>query len=95
MGNGVAQRNRKIRQDSLREQLSEQCRFQHLLDNLKKIENLDPESPTFKNDLDKYKEANAQRLKLMGYYIPILKAVEHTGDGGGELTITTINYKDA
>ena len=45
-------------------------------DNLKKIEQLDPNSPSFRNELDKYKEANAQRIKLMGYYLPALKQTE-------------------
>ena len=47
-----------------------------LLDNLKKIEGLDASSDTFQNDLAKYKEANAQRIKLMGYYLPALKQME-------------------
>jgi len=71
-----ANQNRKIRQEALREQLAEQCRMQHLFDNLKKIEQLDPNSPSFRNELDKYKEANAQRIKLMGYYLPALKQTE-------------------
>jgi len=71
-----AMENRKIRQEALREQLAEQCRMQHLFDNLKKIEELDPDSKTFINELNKYKEANAQRIKLMGFYLPALKQVE-------------------
>jgi hypothetical protein len=92
VSNSRAHKNRAIRQEELRKQLSEQCRLQHLIDNLIKIENLDPESDTFNNELAKYKEANAQRIKLMSKYIPDLKAVEVTGEGGGGLTIKVTEY---
>jgi len=71
-----AQKNRALRQEALRAQLAEQCRVQHLIDNLKKIEGLDPESDTFANELAKYKEANAQRLKIMAKYLPDIKVTE-------------------
>lgn len=74
-----AHQNRKLRQDNLREWLSEKCTAQHFVDNLNKIENLDPESECFVNELNKYKTANDQRLKVMGKYLPDLKATEITG----------------
>jgi hypothetical protein len=85
-----AQSNRAIRQENLREWLSEKCTAQHFVDNLEKIEGLDPESDTFGNELAKYKTANEQRLKVMCKYLPDLKQTELTGDGGDELTITKI-----
>lgn len=75
-----AQRQKKIRQDSLREWLSEKCTAQHLVDNLEKIEKLDPDSENFSNQLKKYQVANDQRLRIMNKYIPDLKAVELSGD---------------
>ncbi len=93
MSNSVKDRNRAIRQEALRESLIERGRLQYLFDNLKKIEELNPESDTFKNELDKYKEANAQRIKLLGYYLPTLKGVEVSGEGGGQLVVNLTDYK--
>lgn len=75
-----ANQNRKIRQDALREQLAEQCRIQHIIDNIEKIEDLE-------NDMDsltvqRLKAANESRLKLLSKYLPDLKATEITGEGG-------------
>ena len=81
----VAEKNRKARQDSLREWLSEKCTAQHLVNNINKIENLDPECESFSNELAKLKTANEQRLKILDKYLPNLKAIEHTGDGGQDL----------
>lgn len=71
-----AQKQRKLRQDALREWLSEKCTAQHLVDNLLKIENLDPNDESFPNELRKYQVANEQRLKIMGKYLPDLKQQE-------------------
>lgn len=87
-----AQKQRGIRQDSLREWLSKKCTAQHLVDNIKKIEELEPSEENFRNSLDKYKVANEQRIKLLGYYLPMLKGVEVTGDGGKTLTINLVDY---
>lgn len=77
-----AQQNRAMRQESLREWLSEKCTAQHFVDNLEKIEKLDPASETFPNELNKLKTANEQRLKVMNKYLPDLKSQEITGEGG-------------
>ena len=79
--------NRAIRQEALREWLSKKCTAQHLVDNIKKIEELDEESETFTNQLAKYRTANEQRLKIMNKYLPDLRAMEHTGEGGGSIKI--------
>ena len=71
-----AMQNKAIRQDALREWLSKKCTAQHLVDNLEKIESLDTSSETFNNELNKYKEANSQRIKILNYYLPILKQTE-------------------
>lgn len=73
-----AQQNREIRQEELRKQLAEQCRVQHVLDTIKKIEELDEESESFSNALSKLKAANDQRLKLISKYLPDLKQQEIT-----------------
>ena len=89
-----AQQNRAMRQESLRELLAEQCRIQHLIDNLKKIEELDPAQETFANELNKLKVANEQRMKLLNKYLPDLKNVELANDGGGTLTINLVDFSD-
>lgn len=87
-----AQENRAIRQEALREWLSNKCTAQHLVDNLEKIEKLDPSVDNFRNSLDKYKVANEQRLKIMNKYLPDIKNVELANDGGGELTIKLVEF---
>lgn len=84
-----AQENRALRQETLREWLSEKCTAQHLVDNLRKIEELDTSSENFANELNKLKTANEQRLKIMNKYLPDLKAMELTGEGGGAVKTET------
>ena len=81
----AANKNRKLRQDALREWLSEKCTAQHLVDNIQKIEELDPDSESFANELAKYRTANEKRLKILNKYLPDLKSTELTGEGGGDI----------
>ena len=78
MDSGVsrAQANRNMRQDALREYLKERGSVQHLLDLIEKVEGLDPNQPNFDKDLAKYDKAISQRQKLLGKYMPDLKASE-------------------
>ena len=88
-----AQKNRAIRQDALREWLSEKCTAQHLVDNLNKIEKLDPECESFSNTLKKYQVANDQRLKIMNKYLPDLHHSAIEGDSeDGAITINLVSY---
>ena len=87
-GRTVAQRNRSIRQEALREQLAEQCRVQHILDNITKLEDLAVEMDA--NAINRIKSANEQRIKVMGKYLPDLKSTEITGEAGEALRITTV-----
>lgn len=88
MGATRAATNKAIRQDALREQLAEQCRLQHVIDNIEKIEALEIDTKGDKNEIDykdlqvkqftmnKLKTANDQRLKLISKYLPDLKQQE-------------------
>ncbi len=78
MESGVsrAQTNKRIRQETLREYLQERGSVQHLLDLIEKVEGLDPDDPNFDKDLAKYDKAISQRQKLLGKYMPDLKASE-------------------
>ena len=73
-----AARNRKVRQEALRDQLAEQCRVQHILDNIDKIEDLTNDLES--GDIFRLKTANEQRIKLLAKYLPDLKTMELTGD---------------
>lgn len=90
----IAAKNRKIRQDTLREYMQERGSAQYLFDVLEKIEQLDPDSPTFSNDLAKLRTVVDLRFKLLGKYLPDLKSQEITGEGGGELSVKLVNYSD-
>ena len=76
--------NRRIRQEALREWLSKKCTAQHLVDNIIKIEKLDTSSESFTNDLNKWKTANDQRLKILNKYLPDLKSVEVVDEDGND-----------
>ena len=89
-GQTIKQANRDVRQETLREWLSQKCTAQHLVDNIQKIEALDDTSETFVNQLNKLKTANEQRLKVMNKYLPDLKSTEITGESGGAIMITEI-----
>lgn len=71
-----AEANRNMRQDALREYLKERGSVQHLLDLIEKLEALEPTHPDFDKDLAKYDKAISQRQKLLGKYMPDLKASE-------------------
>lgn len=93
------QSNRRIRQEELRSQLAEQCRVQHIIDNIEKIEGLgistegDTQEIDYKDlqvnqfNLSKLKTANEQRIKLLNKYLPDLKSTEVTGEGGGPIAV--------
>jgi hypothetical protein len=81
-------RNRLARQDALREYMQERGSVQYLFDIIEKIEKLDPNSETFQKVVD-------VRHKMLGKYLPELKATEITGEGGGDLQITVSDFKSA
>ena len=77
--------NRAIRQEELREKLAAQGHEQHLLDTLRKIDDLSEEYDSL--EIQRLKAAADIRLKLMSKYLPDLKAQEITGANGNELTL--------
>lgn len=93
MAASTAARNRKLRQDTLREYITERGSVQYLFDLIEKIEQLDPDSSTFTNDLAKYKAALDARIKMVGKYLPELKATELTGEGGDGLVVSLIKRR--
>ena len=84
-----AHKNRAIRQEALREQLASQGHVQHVVDIAQKLVNLD-------NDLDQVKVQRLKaaadiKLKLIAKYIPDLKAMEVTGEGGEKISFKIDN----
>ena len=88
-------RNRKIRQDTLREYMQERGSTQHLFDLIEKIENLDHESDTFNAELSKLKASADLRFKALAKYLPDLKSQEITAEGGDPLQIKIADFKNA
>lgn len=92
-GQTIAQANREIRQESLRDLLTTQGHLQYAIENIVKIEALEP-SDNFNQLHQKYKTAAELRLRLVNKYLPDLKNVELANDGGGELTIRVVDFSD-
>lgn len=93
-----AQSNRRIRQEALREQLAEQCRVQHILEDIKKLDELSglklddfesaedyiAEHSVAKDKASIIKIAMDGRLKLLNKYLPDLKSVEVVDEDGND-----------
>ena len=87
---GHATKNRQVRQEELRNLLREQGHLQHVV---KIIGELSDKKETLSPAMvDRYKIAMNARLKLMAKYIPDLKAVEVTSEGGEPLSIQLTMY---
>ena len=93
MGTTAANKNRAIRQEALREQLSNQKHVEHVVEMLEEIKDLQRDLDS--NDLARYKVAIDTKLKLIGKYLPDLKSVEHTGDEDAPIAIAAyeINWE--
>ncbi len=64
-------KNRKVRQENVREEIAARCKVTKVLELADKIEDA-----TDSLDVQKYKAAADIRLKLIAKYIPDLKSVE-------------------
>ena len=86
-----AQKNKSIRQEALREQLSSQKHVEHVVDILEQIGDLD--SALDSNDLQRLKVVVDTKLKLITKYLPDLKSVEHSGDEDNPLQVQVAAYE--
>jgi len=93
MGTTAANKNRAIRQEALREQLSNQGHVQHVTDIAKKLTDLDNELDS--TQVQRLKSAADIKLKLIGKYLGDVKAIELSGDGGGDLVIKVADFKNS
>jgi hypothetical protein len=76
-GQSKADANKAIRQEALREQLSAQGHVQHVVDNIKKFEDLRRKIEP--QQFARLRAATEFRLKLINKYLPDLKATEISG----------------
>ena len=70
-------KNRNIRKEALREQLSQQKHVQHVIDIADKLSN--PDSELESTDIQRYAKAADIKLKLIDKYLPSLKQSEING----------------
>jgi len=88
-----AQENKAIRTKAIREQLSAQGHVQHVIDISNKLADL--ATPLENTDIQRLKAAADIKARLIGKYLPDLKAVEVTGEDGkpieGKWTVEFIN----
>lgn len=87
----TANKNRRIRQEALRDQLQAQGHLQHVIDLCDELADanikLDPIMVQRKSKVIDTK------LKLINKYCPDLKAVEHTGEIDTSVTVIRKEYK--
>ncbi len=81
-----AQQNRAIRQDALREQLAKQKHLEQAFECARNLGEPGLES----SEVTRIRAKADIHLKLLDKYLPSLKAVENTGEGGGPITIEAI-----
>jgi hypothetical protein len=102
MGTTAANKNRAIRQEALREQLSQQGHVQHVTEIAQKLTNLEGELDPVQvtrlkaaADIKLKLTAADIKLKLIGKYLGDVKAVEVSGADGGDLVIQVSDFKSA
>jgi hypothetical protein len=83
-----AAKNRAVRQEALREQLSKQKHVEQVIKNIEKMEEQGAAMESV--ELQALKAATENRLKLVDKYLPGLKSTEITGEGGGPIQTDSI-----
>jgi hypothetical protein len=83
-----ATKNRAMRQEALRDQLSNQGHVQHIVDILGKLSDEDNELDS--NMIQRYKVTLDAKFKILNKYIPDLRSTELTGEGGGPVLTDSV-----
>ena len=81
------------RQEALREMLSKKCTVEQVIEISNKIAELGGELDALA--VTRLKAAADLKMKLISKYLPDVKAVEISGEGGGDLQITVSDFKNA
>ena len=84
-GNSRAAKNKQIRKEALRDQLSQQKHVEHVVEITNKISDLDNELDNLQ--VQRLKIAAELKMKLVNKYLPDIKAIELSGKDGGDLVI--------
>ena len=89
-----AQTNRKIRQDSLRDQLANQKHIEQVVESIKKLEELGTQLDSV--EVNRIKGAIDSRIKLVSKSLPDLKSIELSGDEDSPVQIAAyeIQFSD-
>ena len=82
-GESRANHNKAIRQEALREQLSQGKHVEHVIDISNKLTDLPKELTSV--EANRLKAAADIKMRLIDKYLPSLKAVEMTGEDGKPL----------
>ncbi len=77
-GESRANSNKRLRQEALRESLSAGGHVEHVIEIANKLTTLD--SALENTDIQRLKAGADIKLKLIGKYLPDLKATEHSSD---------------
>lgn len=98
-GNSRADENRKIRQEAIREQLSNKQLLEQVVKIAEKLEDLEGEKKADNANLDALKVSRLRhaadlKLKLVNKYLPDLKAVEMDLDTTGPIQVAVIKLSD-
>ena len=83
-----AVKNRAIRQEALREQLSKQKHVEHIIDICNELNDLT--KPLEVSDINRKKIVIDTKMRLINKYLPDLKQTELTGADGGAIKITEV-----
>jgi len=93
MATTSANKNRAMRQNALREQLSKQKHVEHVIDIANKLAKLDESLDPLQ--IQRLKAAADIKKGLISKYLPDIKMVELTGEGGDpiktDFTVTIVN----
>ena len=84
---------RAERQEALREMLSRKCTVEQVIEISSKIAELGGALDAIQ--VSRLKAACDIKLRLISKYLPDVKAVEISGEGGGDLQITVSDFKNA
>jgi len=84
-GNSRAAKNKQIRKEALRDQLSQQKHVEHVIDIADKLADLDISLDN--TDIQRLKAAADIKARIINKYLPDQKAVELSGKDGNDFVI--------
>jgi len=89
---GAANKKRRERQETLREALAKAKHHEHVVEILDELR--DSEQVLTTEMVARLKIVIDTKIKLISKYLPDLKAVEHTGEAGEDLTVQLTLYAE-